>query len=124
MKKKTLFTLILLFTIINISAQNSDLIIGKWVFKKAYNKNIDEAGLAFMKAEVIDKWKLIFKSTGEFETYMMGEEAKGDWKLSSDSKRIILLGVEGGPMEFEILKSTKTELALKLGLGEFLLKRY
>ena len=120
---KILFTL-LFFAIINVNAQKTDSIVGKWIFKKAFNKDINQEGLAFIKAEVIDKWKLIFKSNGEFETYMMREEAKGSWKLSKDSKKIILLGLEGGPMEFEILKSTENELALKLGLGEFLLKRF
>lgn len=124
MKNKALFTLFFLFVIINISAQKTNLIIGKWVFKKAYNENIGAEGLAFMKEEVIDKWKFIFNSNGSFETYMMGEEATGKWSLSSDNKSIILLGIEGGPSEFKILKSTKDELALKLGLGEFLLKKY
>ncbi len=123
MKKNVLSTLLFLFIVITINAQKTDLIVGRWVFKKALNKEVDKAGLAFMQAEVIDKWKFIFKSSGKFETYMMKEKATGEWKLSSDSKNIILSGIEVGLKEFKILKSTKDELILKLGLGEFLLKR-
>ena len=54
---------------------------------------------------------------------MMGEKETGKWKLSSDSSSIILLEVEGAPVEMKFLKLTETELALKLGLGEFLLNR-
>lgn len=72
---------------------------------------------------LLDKWKFVFNSDGGFETYMMGEKATGEWKLSSDSKRIILFGVEEETFEFVILRSTADELSLKLGLGEFLLKR-
>lgn len=120
---KTLFTLLFLFVAININAQQNDLIVGNWIFKKALNENIDEAGKTYIKAEVIDKWKLVFKPNGEFETYMMGEKETGEWKLTPDSKSIVLSGIEEGPTEFKILKSTENELALKLGLGEFLLNR-
>jgi hypothetical protein len=123
MKNKILYVLFFLFIGTNINAQKADIIVGKWIFKKALNKEVDEAGMAFMKAEVIDKWKFDFKSNGKFETYMMREKATGEWKLSSDSKNIILTGIEGGLKEFEILKSNKDELILKLGLGEFLLKK-
>jgi hypothetical protein len=123
MKNKILYILFFLFIGTNINAQKADIIVGKWIFKKALNKEVDEAGMAFMKAEVIDKWKFDFKSNGKFETYMMREKATGEWKLSSDSKNIILTGIEGGLKEFEILKSNKDELILKLGLGEFLLKK-
>lgn len=120
---KTLFTLLFLFVAININAQQNDLIVGNWIFKKALNENIDEAGKTYIKAEVIDKWKLVFKPNGKFETYMMDEKETGEWKLTSDSKSIVLSGIEDGPTEFKILKSTENELALKLGLGEFLLNR-
>jgi hypothetical protein len=123
MKKQIVSILLFLFIIINVNAQKTDLIIGTWVFKKALNKEIDKAGLAFMNAQVIDKWKFIFLSSGVFETYMMQEKASGNWTLSADSKSIILSGIEGGEKEFKILKSTKDELILKLGLGAFLLKR-
>jgi hypothetical protein len=123
MKNKILYILFFLFIGTNINAQKADIIVGKWIFKKALNKEVDEAGMAFMKAEVIDKWKFDFKSNGKFETYMMREKATGEWKLSSDSKNIILTGIEGGLKEFEILKSNKDELILKLGLGKFLLKK-
>lgn len=123
MKKQIVSILLFLFIVINMNAQKTDLIVGKWVFKKALNKEVDQTGLTFMKAQVIDKWKFIFLSSGKFETYMMQEKALGNWTLSLDSKSIILSGIEGGKKEFKILKSTTDELILKLGLGEFLLKK-
>ncbi|MFD2517608.1 lipocalin family protein [Salinimicrobium flavum] len=120
---KTLITLLFLLVAINSNAQSTDLIVGDWIFKKALNENIDEAGLAQIKAEVIDKWKFVFKPNGEFETYIMDEKGTGKWKLTSDSKSIVLTGMEESPMELKILSSTENELVLKLGLGEFLLKK-
>ena len=38
--KKTLIIILFLFLAININAQKSDLIVGKWVFTKALNKDI------------------------------------------------------------------------------------
>ena len=119
--KKTLIIILFLFLAININAQKSDLIVGKWVFTKALNKDIDKAGLAYMKAEIIGKWKLNFDSDGKFDTSMMGEKTTGTWKYNSNS--ITLNGIEGGPLEFKILESTENKLALKLGLGEFLLTK-
>lgn len=105
-----------------VNAQNNDLIIGKWIFKDAFNKeNIDKEGLEFMKSEVIKKMTFDFDKNGMFEAYMMGEIERGKWKLSQDSKKIIMYISEGPPAEFTILKLTKNELALKLGLGEFLM---
>jgi hypothetical protein len=112
--KKILILISFVFVSINLIAQESDLIAGNWVFTKALND---------MKAEVIGKWKFNLKSDGKFETSMMGEKANGTWTFDSTSNSIILSGIEGGPQEFKILKSTKNELALKLGLGEFLLTR-
>jgi len=107
-----------------VNAQNNDLIIGKWIFKDAFNKeNIDKEGLEFMKSEVIKKMTFDFDKNGMFEAYMMGEIERGKWKLSQDSKKIIMYISEGPPTEFTILKLTKNELALKLGLGEFLMKK-
>lgn len=123
MKTKPFLTLLLLTLAFSVNAQRSDLIVGNWVFKDALNKEIDEAGRAYIEAEVIDKWKFSFHPNGLFETSMMGEKETGEWKLSSDSKGIILVGMEGEPTEFKILKATEKELTLKLGLGEFVLRR-
>ena len=112
-----------MFLAFNVKAQKSDLIIGKWVFTKALNKEVDAAGLAYMKAEVIGKWKFEFMSDGKFYTHMAGEKARGQWKLNTASNTLVISGVDGGPQEFKILKSTENELSLKLGLGEFLLTR-
>lgn len=123
MKIKTFFTLLLVSLAFSMNAQTTDQIVGNWIFKEALNQGIDEAGMALIEEEVIDKWTFSFQSNGTFETFMMGEKGTGQWKLSSDNKSIIISGMEGSPLVFNILKFTKNELALKLGLGEFLLKR-
>lgn len=124
MKKRTFIILTLAFISICINAQNNDLIIGKWVFKEAYNKEkIDRAGLEMLKSEVINKMTFNFMGNGKFEAYFMGETGVGNWNLSKDSKRIMFNILEGDPVEMIILKLTKTELAIKLGLGEFLMKK-
>jgi len=100
------------------------LIIGKWTFKDAYNKDkIDKAGLAMLQSEVINHMTFEFAKNGKFEAYMMGENQKGKWKLTKDSKKIILIIPQGSSTELEILKLTKNELALKLGLGDFLMTK-
>jgi hypothetical protein len=121
--KKTLITILFLYIAINLSAQKSDLIIGKWVFTEALNKDLDESQLAYIKAEIVGKWELYFKSDGKFDSQMMEEKNSGEWKYNPNSNSIVLTGIEGGPQEFLILKLTENQLALKLGLGEFLLTR-
>ncbi len=124
MKKQTFTILLLAFMTICVYSQNNDLIIGKWVFKDAYNKEkIDEAGLEFMKSEVINKMTFNFNKNGKFEAYMMGETEEGNWSLNKDSNKIILNISEVNSVELTILKLTSTELALKIGLGEFLMKK-
>lgn len=71
--KKTLITVLFFFIVINLNAQKPDLVIGKWVFTEALNKDLDENQLAYIKSEIAGKWKLHFKSDGKFETYMMEE---------------------------------------------------
>ena len=123
MKKILITTLLLLFLVFTVKAQKSPLIIGKWVFTKALNKEVDAAGLAYMKAEVIGKWKMEFLPDGKFYTHMAGEKESGEWKLNTETNTLVIRGMEGGPQQFKILKSTENELSLKLGLGAFLLTR-
>lgn len=122
---KKLITLLFFVFISNTAiSQSNELIIGKWTFKDAYNKDkIDEAGLAMLQSEVINKMTFDFDKNGEFEAYMMGENQKGKWQMTKDSKKIILIIPQEATTELEILKLTKNELALKLGLGEFLMTK-
>ncbi|MCH4553556.1 lipocalin family protein [Aestuariibaculum lutulentum] len=118
--------ILLLFVCISNTAfsQSNELIVGKWTFKDAYNKDkIDEAGLAMLQSEIINKMTFTFNHNGEFEAYMMGENQKGKWELTKDSKKIILKIPQETTTELTILKLTEKELALKLGLGEFLMTK-
>lgn len=118
-------TAIIAFTLLsfNISAQDTDLITGKWVFSEVLNERIDEASMAYLKAEVIDKWQFHFYPNGTFETSMMEGQSDGTWKHDADLQTITITDKMGGTQEFKIIRSTKEELALNLGTGKFLLKR-
>lgn len=122
---KKLLTLLFFVLISNtVISQSNELIIGKWTFKDAYNKDkIDEAGLATLQSEVINKMTFEFNKNGDFEAYIVGENQKGKWQLTKDSKKIILIIPQEATTKLEILKLTKNELALKLGLGEFLMTK-
>jgi len=121
MNKRILTIIVFTLLTLAVNAQNNELLIGKWVFKDAYNKEkIDEAGLQMLKTDIINKMTFDFKQNSNFSSFVMGETMNGTWLLTKDSKNVILKTPDG-PFEFKILKLTKTELALKLGLGEFLM---
>lgn len=120
--KKVLTILIFAFTSFTINAQSNEVIIGKWIFKDAYNKEkIDPAGLAMLQSEITNKMTFNFNKNGTFKAYLMGENQNGTWSLSKDKKQIILNSDQEPPVKLEILKLSKNELALRFGLGEFLM---
>ncbi|MBC8051641.1 MAG: hypothetical protein H7Y13_01110 [Sphingobacteriaceae bacterium] len=89
-----------------------------------YNKEkIDKAGLQMLKTQVINKLIFEFQENGQFSGYLMGENTSGTWSKKDKSDRILLLTKEGDNVEFRILELTKDRLALKVGLGEFLMVR-
>ena len=121
MNKRILTIIVFTLLTLAVNAQNNELLIGKWVFKDAYKKEkIDEAGLQMLKTDIINKMTFDFKQNSTFSSFVMGETMNGTWLLTKDSKNVILKTPDG-QFEFKILKLTKTELALKLGLGEFLM---
>jgi predicted metalloprotease len=63
-----------------------------------------------------------FKSNGEFIWFVMGKKANGKWSLAKDSTSIIAI-VEKEKIVIKIIKLTSDEMILKMGLGEFLMKR-
>lgn len=119
---KILVTTFIFFISLNAQSQNSKLIQGKWIFKEALNKEVDELGRKTLKEQVINKMTYEFKSNGEFIWFAMGENANGKWSLSNDQKSIIAI-VEKEKMVIKIIKLTADEMILKMGLGEFLMKR-
>ncbi len=112
-----------MFTIsLTAQSQNSKLILGKWLFKEALNKEVDEAGRKALNEQVINKMTYEFKSNGEFIWFAMGENANGKWSLAKDQNSIIAK-VGKDKMVFKIIKLTTDKMILKMGLGEFLMKR-
>lgn len=119
---KTFITLWFLISSFSVHAQNHELLTGKWLFKKALNKEIDADGQKALNSQVINKMTFEFKRNHEFIGFVLGHYMKGSWSLSKNSKSVIL-DTEDGKMEFAILKLTETDLILKLGLGEYLMKK-
>lgn len=120
--KKALTILLFTFISITINAQSNEMIIGKWTFKDAYNKDkMDKADLAMLHSEIINKMTLDINKDGTFKAYLMGDNQNGTWSLSKDKKQLILNTNQEPPVKLYILKLTKNELALRLGLGEFLM---
>jgi hypothetical protein len=103
-------------------AQNSELLNGKWIFKEATNKGIDKDGRKTLKSDIINKMTFEFKSNGDFIAFAFGQNMEGTWTYNDNSKSIIL---DTGTEKFEMLITELTEnrLALKLGLGEFIMKK-
>ncbi len=106
---------------LNMNSQNSQALIGKWVFKEALNKGIDKLGRETLNKDIINKWTYEFKSTGAF-IWSCKETVYGKWTLSKDSKSITL-EIEGQKIEVKILEFSNTRLVLKMGLGKFLMKK-
>lgn len=116
----TILAFIGIFTTVN--AQNSELLNGKWIFKQATNKGIDKLGRESLKSDIINKMTFEFKSNGDFVAFAFGQNMEGKWAFSNNSKSIIL---DTGTDKFEliILELTNNRLALKLGLGEFIMSK-
>lgn len=120
--QKNLVITFILFISLCAQSQNSKLILGKWVFKEALNKEVDELGRKTLKEQVINKMTYEFKSNEEFIWFGMGEISNGKWSLAKDQNSIIAI-VGKDKMIFKIIKLTQDEMILKMGLGEFLMKR-
>ncbi|NQX81234.1 MAG: hypothetical protein HRT66_04460 [Flavobacteriaceae bacterium] len=73
--------------------------------------------------DIINKMYFNFKANNIFIGYAFGEEVTAKWSFSNEEKIIYIEGMEDVDIEFKILKLTKDHLALKLGLGEFLMRK-
>jgi ABC-type microcin C transport system permease subunit YejE len=122
MKTKLFLVLFLVVLSTNLLAQNTPLLIGKWVFKDVLDKSrMNKEGLKMLNTKIINKMTFDFVENGEFKAYAMGENMTGTWILSKDAKKIILKTSEKETYELFILALSKNRLELKLGLGRFLM---
>jgi ABC-type microcin C transport system permease subunit YejE len=120
MKTKLFLVLFLVVLSTNLLAQNTPLLIGKWVFKDVLDKSrMNKEGLKMLNTKIINKMTFDFVENGEFKAYAMGENMTGTWILSKDAKKIILKTSEKETYELFILALSKNRLELKLGLGRF-----
>jgi ABC-type microcin C transport system permease subunit YejE len=122
MKTKLFLVLFLVVLSTNLLAQNTPLLIGKWVFKDVLDKSrMNKEGLKMLNTKIINKMTFDFVENGEFKAYAMGENMTGTWILSKDAEKIILKTSEKETYELLILALSKNRLELKLGLGRFLM---
>ncbi|GEL11802.1 hypothetical protein FGL01_25410 [Flavobacterium glycines] len=106
-----------------LSAQSTVNLEGKWIFKKALNKEVDDLGRKTLKADIINKMTFEFKNNSEFNAFAFGQNMNGKWSFNEKTKLITLITSEKEKFNLLILKLTETEVILKLGLGEFLMKK-
>ncbi|MNQ65358.1 hypothetical protein D3C85_798110 [compost metagenome] len=106
-----------------LSAQSTGNLQGKWIFKKALNKEVDDLGRQTLKADIINKMTFEFKSNNEFNAFAFGQNMNGKWSFNEKKNMITLITPEKEEFNLLILKLTETEVILKLGLGEFLMKK-
>jgi hypothetical protein len=121
--KKNIAMFFFLLVSLTLSAQSAGNLQGKWIFKKALNKEVDDLGRQSLKADIINKMTFEFKSNNEFNAFAFGQNIKGKWSYNEKQKRITLSTPEKEEFNLLILKLTETEVILKLGLGEFLMKK-
>lgn len=121
--KKIIKMFFFLLVSMTLSAQSAGNLQGKWVFKKALNKEIDDLGRQTLKADIINKMTFEFKNNSEFNAFAFGQNMKGKWSFNEKTKLITLVTPEEQEFNLLILKLTETEVILKLGLGEFLMKK-
>jgi hypothetical protein len=70
-----------------LNAQTSEVLNGKWIFKKALNKEVDNLGRKTLNSEIINKMTFEFKSNDKFVAFAFGQNMNGKWSLSKDSKK-------------------------------------
>lgn len=121
--KKIITMLFFLVVSLTLSAQSAGNLQGKWIFKKALNKEVDDLGRQTLKADIINKMTFEFKSNNEFNAFAFGQNMNGKWSFNEKTKSITLITQEKEEFNLFILKLTETEVILKLGLGEFLMKK-
>jgi hypothetical protein len=117
---KVITVVFFIFVSYNVNAQSPEMMLGKWVFKEALNKDVDALGKQMLEKEIINKMTFEFKSDGDFIWFAHGETTTGRWVLY---KKTIVLTIEKEQMVLTILELSENRFALKMGLGEFLLKR-
>jgi hypothetical protein len=120
---KNIIIFFFLLVSMSLSAQNAGNLEGKWIFKKAINKEVDDLGRQTLKADIINKMTFEFKSNSEFNAFAFGQNMKGKWSFNEITKLITLITPEKEEFNLLILKLNETEVILKLGLGEFLMKK-
>jgi hypothetical protein len=115
--KKIITMFFFMIVSLTLNAQSIENLQGKWIFKKALNKEVDDLGRQTLKADIINKM------TFEFNAFSFGQNMNGKWSFNEKTKLITLITSEKEEFNLSILKLTETEVILKLGLGEFLMKK-
>jgi len=124
--KKYILTIIIFTTIsLTSKAQNKYELIGKWTCTDVLDKEeIPSAGLDYLEDTIVNKWSIVLEKDSAFKTEIVDtDSAEGIWEYNITSKSIIVKGIEGSDLKFEILKFDKNKIDLKSRLGKFTLEK-
>ncbi len=107
-------------------AQESDDLIGKWVFSDLYNADeLDEVTKTAVLTQLKGQLFFLLKESENFEANILGEEFRGEWMLVDDKHLQLIMDSENGReiKNFEILAFEKSKIALKVGEGAFWMEK-
>jgi len=116
---------VLVFMVWNVSAQNPNMIIGKWVFEDATESEkakMDSTGLKMLPMFFGDM-TIYFSESGRYKFFFMNRPDEGVWKMSENQKIVNITSDKGESMEIGILELSEEILVMKLVKGSFIMKR-
>ena len=96
--RKVILLVVFCFTVINVNAQTSKELAGKWQLVKLTKNGSD---IALKQQFKTDQVFQIFKDDGKFEGVNGDKTVKGKWKLSEDNK-ILTVTVNGTDVNFSV----------------------
>ena len=121
---KEIATLLYIFLLTNsFFSQIEDKLVGKWVFKDIYNKELlDEKTLYDIESSDLDNMFFRLNSDGTYSSYAFKNTTEGEWILTEGEESFVLK-TDITSLLVQILKIEDDELVLRVGEGEFLFSR-
>ncbi|MEN9337338.1 MAG: hypothetical protein RLZZ500_2325 [Bacteroidota bacterium] len=121
MKKATVVIAFLLVSMINF-AQETNTLIGKWMFKEPYEIEKFEAEELKMVNEMFKNLMLEITAK-EITISLFGKSEKSEYVIPKDKPNVIqLTSTTGKSVEVEIIKKEEKQIVVKIGrAGPFVL---
>ena len=123
--RMVIITLFFVGAVFNLSAQNSEMILGKWAFEDAAPEDkakMDSVGLKMLNMFFGDL-SLYFRKDGSYKMVMMGRPDEGLWNWVNEPKSIKLNSDKGEGMQIDVLELSDLKLIIKFPKGSFVLKK-